>query len=52
MSDADRIACIIQMKQDETMKWQRLASQLHYYVMICSIIVGGLAAFILLLSKN
>jgi len=40
------------MKQDETMKWQRLSSQLHYYVMICSIIVGALGAFILLLSKN
>jgi hypothetical protein len=52
MSPTDRANAILQMKQDETMKWQRLASQLHYYVMICSIIVGGLAAFILLLSKN
>ena len=52
MSPTDRTKALLQMKQDETMKWQRLASQLHYYLMICSIIVGGLAAFILLLSRN
>ena len=52
MSDADRIAAIIQMKQDETMKWQRLASQLHYYVMVISLILGALGALIFVMSKN
>lgn len=50
MPQSDRMKAIMWMKQDETMKWQRLASQLHYYVMIASIILGGLAAFGLLLS--
>jgi len=52
MSDADRIAAIIQMKQDETMKWQRLASQLHYYIMVGSLILGALGALIFVMSKN
>ena len=52
MSQADRINAIIQMKQDETMKWQRLASQLHYYIMVISLILGGLVGFFYLISKN
>lgn len=51
MSDADRIAAIIQMKQDETMKWQRLASQLHYYIMVGSLILGTLGSLIFIMSK-
>jgi len=52
MSPTERAIAVLQMKQDETMRWQRIASQLHYYLMICSIVVGALAAFILLLSRN
>jgi hypothetical protein len=52
MSQADRIAAIIQMKQDETMKWQRLASQLHYYIMIVSLILGAVIAFGIAMSRN
>lgn len=50
MTQSDRMKSIMWMKQDETMKWQRLASQLHYYIMIASIILGGLVAFGLFLS--
>ena len=50
MTHEDRIKAVMRMKQDETMKWQRLASQLHYYIMIASLILGGLVAFGLFLS--
>jgi len=43
---------ILQMKQDETMKWQRLCSQLVYYVTIASIILGGLIGFIILINSK
>jgi hypothetical protein len=52
MPQADRINAIMQMKQDETMKWQRLASQLHYYIMVGSLILGALGALIFVMSKN
>jgi hypothetical protein len=52
MPQADRINAIMQMKQDETMKWQRLASQLHYYIMVGSLILGAFGALIFVMSKN
>jgi len=50
MSQMDRVNAILQMKQDETMKWQRLCSQLVYYVTIASIILGGIIGFITILK--
>ena len=50
MSKSDRVTAILQMKQDETMNWQRLCSQLVYYVTIFSLILGGLIAFITILK--
>jgi len=52
MSKSDRVMAILQMKQDETMKWQRLCSQLVYYVTIASIILGGLIGFIILINSK
>jgi hypothetical protein len=52
MSKSDRFTAILQMKQDETMKWQRLCSQLVYYVTIASIILGGLIGFIILINSK
>jgi hypothetical protein len=52
MSQMDRANAIIQMKQDETMKWQRLCSQLVYYVTIASLILGGIIGFIILINSK
>jgi hypothetical protein len=50
MDKTNRVKAILQMKQDETMKWQRLCSQLVYYVTIASIILGGIIGFITILK--
>jgi hypothetical protein len=52
MTKEERIVAIMRMKQDETMKWQRLASQLHYYIMVGSLILGGLIAFAFIVNHN
>lgn len=52
MSQADRINAIIQMKQDETMKWQRMSSQMYYWITTISLIIGGIAGFIYVISIN
>lgn len=52
MDKTNRVKAILQMKQDETMKWQRLCSQLVYYVTIASIILGGLIGFIILINSK
>ena len=52
MSQSDRMKAVMQMKQDETMKWQRMAAKLHYYVMVGSLILGFIAAFALLIIKG
>jgi len=52
MSQADRINAILQMKQDETMKWQRLSSQMYYWVTTISLILGGLIGLFYVMSKN
>ena len=52
MSEEDRVNAILQMKQDETMKWQRLASQLHYYIMVASLILGGIGLLALLTNLD
>lgn len=51
MSHPERIIAMLQMKQDETMKWQRLSSQLYYYITIISIIVVALGVIVLLNKK-
>lgn len=52
MSQSDRMKAVMQMKQDETMKWQRMAAKLHYYIMVGSLILGFIAAFALLIIKG
>jgi len=52
MSQEDRINAIMRMKQDETMKWQRLASQLHYYLMVASLVLAGVGLLVLLTNLD
>jgi hypothetical protein len=51
MSQDNRINAIIQMKQDETMRWQRLVSKMYYYITVSSFILGALGVLIFLIYK-
>lgn len=52
MPHADAMKAMIQMKQDETMKWQRLCSQLIYYVTVVSLILGAIVGFVFLTANK
>lgn len=52
MTDDQKMDAIMRMKQDETMKWQRLASQLQYYIMVVSLILIAVTLFGILVMYN
>lgn len=52
MRHSDRMKAIMQIKQDETMRWQRMTAKLHYYIMVASLILTALGLFTFLIIKN
>jgi len=51
MSKDDRIKAMLQVKQDETMNWQRATAKLHYYVIWISIAIVAISLYYYFKSK-
>jgi hypothetical protein len=47
MSDQEKREYLLQLKQEETMKWQLMSAKIHVYFFWISLIVGIISLFIL-----